>query len=142
MGAGPIITGGLSGRIGRNMVDPRRDDHTGAALGIVAVGHSFGVWLARPSCSRSEPPRSTRRFWPPLTTSPTPNGAPGPSGPTDCGATVASPSAGCCHFDAFGIPAAVALVGALTAASKLIVATRMRGTDHLRAALTVKSNAS
>ncbi|BAS18283.1 major facilitator protein (plasmid) [Arthrobacter sp. Hiyo8] len=32
--------------------------------------------------------------------------------------------------DAFGIPAAVAVVAALTAASGILVATRMRGTDH------------
>ncbi len=34
--------------------------------------------------------------------------------------------------DAFGIPTAVAVVAALTAASGLVVALRMRGDDHLR----------
>lgn len=32
--------------------------------------------------------------------------------------------------DAFGIPTAVAVVAALTAASGILVAVRMRGTDH------------
>jgi len=42
--------------------------------------------------------------------------------------------------DAFGIPAAVGVVGALTAASGLVVAARMRGTDHLRARLPIESS--
>ncbi|MDR7166133.1 MFS family permease [Pseudarthrobacter oxydans] len=32
--------------------------------------------------------------------------------------------------DAYGVPAAIAVVGALTAASGIIVAVRMRGRDH------------
>jgi MFS family permease len=34
--------------------------------------------------------------------------------------------------DAYGIPAAVGVVGALTALSGILVAVRMRGTDHDR----------
>jgi MFS family permease len=44
--------------------------------------------------------------------------------------------------DAFGIPAAVAVVGALTAASGLVVAARMRGTDHLRPGPPAQSSAA
>jgi hypothetical protein len=42
--------------------------------------------------------------------------------------------------DAFGIPTADAVLGALTAASGLIVAARMRGTDHLRPGPRVQSS--
>ena len=36
--------------------------------------------------------------------------------------------------DAYGVPAAVGVVGALTALSGIFVAIRMRGTDHHRTA--------
>jgi MFS family permease len=40
--------------------------------------------------------------------------------------------------DAFGIPTAVAVVAALTAASGIVVAVRMRGTDHIARRPTLK----
>ena len=42
--------------------------------------------------------------------------------------------------DAYGIPAAVGVVGALTALSGILVAVRMRGTDHHRTRLTRRRN--
>lgn len=73
-----------------------------------------------------------------------PNGVPGPSASTACGATVASRSALVSGplADAFGIRAAVAVVGTLTGASGLVVAARMRGTDHLRPGPPAQSSAA
>jgi hypothetical protein len=65
--------------------------------------------------------------------SPTLTGGQDPSASTGSGATAASPSAALLSgllADAYGIPAAAAVVAGLTAASGVIVAVRMRSTDH------------
>ena len=114
-----------------------------AALGIVAFGHSFGIWLTAaillgvgtamvyPTLLAAigdvaHPQWRARsvgayRLW------------------RDGGFAVGALLSGILA-DAFGIPAAVALVGVLTAASGLLVAVRMRGTDHLRAAPPLESS--
>jgi Major Facilitator Superfamily. len=110
-----------------------------AALGMVAFGHSFGVWLAAaillgvgtamvyPTLLAAigdvaHPEWRARsvgiyRLW------------------RDGGFAVGAMLSGVLA-DAFGIPAAVGVVGALTAASGLVVAARMRGTDHPSGAAT------
>jgi MFS family permease len=142
-GAGQLITGGLSDRIGRKWLIVGGIITQAAALGMVAFGHSFGVWFAAaillgvgtamvyPTLLAAigdvaHPQWRARsvgayRLW------------------RDGGFAVGALLSGLLA-DAFGIPAAVALVGALTAASGLVVAARMRFADHLRAALPVESS--
>jgi MFS family permease len=134
-GAGQLITGALSDRIGRKWLIVGGMLVQAAALGMVAVGHSFGVWLVAavllgvgtamvyPTLLAAigdvaHPEWRARsvgiyRLW------------------RDGGFAVGALLSGLLA-DAFGIPAAVAVVGALTAASGLVVAARMRGSDHLR----------
>ena len=142
-GAGQLITGGLSDRIGRKWLIVVGMITQAAALGIVAFGHSFGIWLTAaillgvgtamvyPTLLAAigdvaHPQWRARsvgayRLW------------------RDGGFAVGALLSGILA-DAFGIPAAVALVGVLTAASGLLVAVRMRGTDHLRAAPPLESS--
>ena len=141
--AGHRVTAALSDRVGRKRLIVGGMITQAAALAMVAFGHSFGVWLAAaillgvgtamvyPTLLAAigdvaHPQWRARsvgayRLW------------------RDGGFAVGALLSGLLA-DAFGIPAAVALVGALTAASGLVVAARMRGTDHLRAALPVESH--
>jgi MFS family permease len=142
-GAGQLITGALSDRVGRKWLIVGGMITQAAALGMVAFGHSFGVWLVAaillgvgtamvyPTLLAAigdvaHPEWRARsvgiyRLW------------------RDGGFAVGALLSGLLA-DAFGIPAAVAVVGALTAASGLVVAARMRGTDHLRPGLPVESS--
>ncbi len=133
-GAGQLITGGLSDRFGRKWLIVGGMVVQASALGMVALGHTFGIWLiavillgagtamvyptllaaigdvAHPEWrARSV---GTYRLW------------------RDGGFAVGAVLAGILA-DAFGIPTAVVVVGALTAASGVLVAVRMRGSDHL-----------
>jgi len=142
-GAGQLITGGLSDRVGRKWLIVGGMITQAAALGMVALGHSFGVWLAAaillgvgtamvyPTLLAAigdvaHPLWRARsvgiyRLW------------------RDGGFAVGALLSGLLA-DAFGIPTAVVVVGALTAASGLVVAARMRGTDHLRARQPIESS--
>ena len=132
-GAGQLVTGALSDRYGRKPLIVAGMLIQAAALGMIAVGTGFGIWLiaaillgagtamvyptllaaigdvAHPSWrARSV---GVYRLW------------------RDGGFAVGALLSGVLA-DAYGIPAAVAAVGALTALSGIIVALRMRGTDH------------
>jgi MFS family permease len=133
-GAGQLITGGLSDRFGRKWLIVGGMVVQAAALGMIALGRSFEIWLvavillgagtamvyptllaaisdvAHPEWrARSV---GTYRLW------------------RDGGFAVGAVLSGILA-DAFSIPTAVAVIGVLTAASGVLVAVRMRGTDHL-----------
>ena len=132
-GAAQLVTGALSDRYGRKWLIVGGMLVQAAALGMVAFGTGFGVWLAAaillglgtamvyPTLLAAigdvaHPEWRARsvgiyRLW------------------RDGGFAVGALLAGVLA-DAFGIPAAVAVVGALTGLSGILVAVRMRGTDH------------
>ena len=83
-GAAQLATGAPSDKYGRKWLIVGGMLLQAAALAMIAVGHDFGIWLAR--------------F-----------------------VLIA---------DAYGIPAAVGVVAGLTALSGILVAVRMRSTDH------------
>ena len=102
-GAGQLIADALADRIGRKWLIVSGMIVQVVALAMVAFGHGFGVWLAAAILLGA----GTAMVYPTL-----------------LGGLIA---------DAFDIPAAVAVVAAPTAASGLIVAVPMRGTDHTTA---------
>ena len=132
-GAGQFVTGALSDRYGRKPLIAGGMLVQAAALATVAIGTGFGTWIAaaivlgigtamvyptllaaigdvaHPAWrARSV---GTYRLW------------------RDGGFAVGALLSGLLA-DAYGIPAAVAAVAALTAASGILVAMRMRNTDH------------
>ena len=132
-GAGQLITGALSDRIGRKWLIVGGMIVQSGALMMVAFGHSFTVWLAAATLlgvgtamvyptllaaigDVAHPEWRARsvgvyRLW------------------RDGGFAVGALLSGLLA-DAFAIPAAIAVVAALTAASGLVVAVRMRGTER------------
>jgi MFS family permease len=139
-GAGQLITGGLSDRIGRKWLIVGGMIVQAVALGMVAVGHSFGIWLAAAVLLGA----GTAMVYPTLLAAIGDVAHPEWRARSvgiyrlwrDGGFAVGALLSGLLA-DAFGIPAAVAVVAALTAASGLIVAVRMRGADHHRPVLPV-----
>jgi len=135
-GAGQLITGGLSDRIGRKWLIVGGMIVQAVALGMVAVGDSFGIWLAAAVLLGA----GTAMVYPTLLAAIGDVAHPEWRARSvgayrlwrDGGFAVGALLSGLIA-DAFGIPAAVAVVAALTAASGLVVAVRMRGDDHLRA---------
>ena len=137
-GAGQLVTGALSDRIGRKWLIVSGMIVQAVALAMVAFGHGFGVWLAAAILLGA----GTAMVYPTLLA------AIGDVAPPewrarsvgvyrlwrDGGFAVGALLSGLIA-DAFGIPAAVAVVAALTAASGIIVAVRMRGTDHIERTL-------
>jgi MFS family permease len=133
-GAAQLVTGAMSDKYGRKWMIVGGMLVQSVALGMVAVGTSFGVWLAAaiflglgtalvyPTLLAAigdvaHPEWRARsvgiyRLW------------------RDGGFAVGALLAGVLA-DAFGIPAAVAVVAALTALSGILVGVRMRGSDHL-----------
>jgi predicted MFS family arabinose efflux permease len=133
-GAGQLVTGALSDRYGRKWLIAGGMLVQAVALGMVALGTGFGIWLAAavllglgtamvyPTLLAAigdvaHPQWRARsvgiyRLW------------------RDGGFAVGALLAGILA-DAFGIPVAVAVVGALTALSGILVAVRMRGNDHV-----------
>lgn len=132
-GAGQLFTGAASDRWGRKWFIVAGMIVQAAGLAIVAASHSFGAWLiaavllglgtamvypallaaigdvAHPTWrARSV---GVYRLW------------------RDGGFAVGALLSGLLA-DLYGIPAAIATVAALTAASGLVVAVRMRGSDH------------
>jgi MFS family permease len=139
-GAGQLFTGAASDRWGRKWFIVAGMIVQAAGLAIVASSHSFGPWLfaavllglgtamvypallaaigdvAHPTWrARSV---GIYRLW------------------RDGGFAVGALLSGLLA-DIYGIPAAIATVAALTAASGLVVAIRMRGNDHTMAARTI-----
>jgi len=135
-GAGQLITGGLSDRIGRKWLIVGGMIVQAVALGMVAVGDSFGIWLAAAVLLGA----GTAMVYPTLLAAIGDVAHPEWRARSvgayrlwrDGGFAVGALLSGLIA-DAFGIPAAVAVVAALTAASGLVVAVRMRGDDHIRA---------
>ena len=143
-GAGQLITGALSDRIGRKGLIVGGMIVQAVALGLVAAGDSFGVWLAAAVLLGA----GTAMVYPTLLAAIGDVAHPEWRARSvgayrlwrDGGFAVGALLSGLLA-DAFGIPTAVAVVAALTAASGLVVAVRMRGDDHQhRPELTVKSS--
>lgn len=137
-GAGQLVTGALSDRIGRKWLIVSGMIVQAVALAMVAFGHSFGVWLAAAILLGA----GTAMVYPTLLAAIGDVAHPEWRARSvgvyrlwrDGGFAVGALLSGLIA-DAFGIPAAVAVVAALTAASGLIVAVRMRGTDHIKRTL-------
>ncbi|MFI7483825.1 MFS transporter [Kocuria sp. M1R5S2] len=132
-GAGQLATGALSDRWGRKVFIVTGMLLQAVALGLVAVGSTFAVWLVASVLLGS----GTAMVYPTLLAA-----IGDVAHPTwrarsvgvyrlwrDGGFAVGAVVSGLVA-DAFGIPAAVAVVAALTAASGGVVAVRMRGSDH------------
>lgn len=137
-GAGQLVTGALSDRIGRKWLIVSGMIVQAVALAMVAFGHGFGVWLAAAILLGA----GTAMVYPTLLAAIGDVAHPEWRARSvgvyrlwrDGGFAVGALLSGLIA-DAFGIPAAVAVVAALTAASGLIVAVRMRGTDHIKRTL-------
>ena len=137
-GAGQLVTGALSDRIGRKWLIVSGMIVQAVALAMVAFGHGFGVWLAAAILLGA----GTAMVYPTLLAAIGDVAHPEWRARSvgvyrlwrDGGFAVGALLSGLIA-DAFGIPAAVAVVAALTAASGLIVAVRMRGTDHIERTL-------
>ncbi len=137
-GAGQLVTGALSDRIGRKRLIVSGMIVQAVALAMVAFGHSFGVWLAAAILLGA----GTAMVYPTLLAAIGDVAHPEWRARSvgvyrlwrDGGFAVGALLSGLIA-DAFGIPVAVAVVAALTAASGLIVAVRMRGTDHIKRTL-------
>ncbi|HZK36811.1 MAG TPA: MFS transporter, partial [Aeromicrobium sp.] len=135
-GAGQLITGALSDRIGRKWLIVGGMIVQAVALMMVASGHSFVIWLAAAILLGA----GTAMVYPTLLAAIGDVAHPEWRARSvgvyrlwrDGGFAVGALLSGLLA-DAFGIPAAVAVVAALTAASGLVVAVRMRGTDHTTA---------
>ncbi|NUU32208.1 MFS transporter [Arthrobacter sp. C9C5] len=132
-GAVQLVTGAASDRLGRKWLIAGGMFIQAVGLAIVAAGHGFEIWLLAavllgvgtamvyPTLLAAigdvaHPQWRARsvgiyRLW------------------RDGGFAVGALLSGILA-DAYGIPVAIAVVAALTAASGLIVAVRMRGTDH------------
>ncbi|UKA64731.1 MFS transporter [Arthrobacter sp. FW306-04-A] len=132
-GAGQLVTGALSDRIGRKPLIAGGMLVQSAALALFATGHNFGTWLAAAVLLGT----GTAMVYPTLLAAIGDVAHPVWRARSvgvyrlwrDGGFAVGALLAGFIA-DAFGIPAAVGVVAALTGASGILVAIRMRGTDH------------
>lgn len=132
-GAGQMVTGPLSDRIGRKPLIAGGMLIQAAALAMVAVGHGFGTWLAALVLLGA----GTAMVYPTLLAAIGDVAHPLWRARSvgiyrlwrDGGFAVGALLSGLLA-DAYGIPAAVAVVAAVTALSGIIVAIRMRGSDH------------
>jgi MFS family permease len=132
-GAGQLVTGALSDRYGRKPLIVAGMLVQATALGMVAVGTGFGIWLTAAILLGA----GTAMVYPTLLAAIGDVAHPAWRARSvgiyrlwrDGGFAVGALLSGVLA-DAYGIPAAVAVVGALTALSGIIVALRMRGTDH------------
>jgi predicted MFS family arabinose efflux permease len=132
-GAGQLVTGALSDRIGRKPLIVGGMIVQGAALAMVAVGADFGIWLAAVILLGA----GTAMVYPTLLAAIGDVAHPQWRARSvgiyrlwrDGGFAVGALLSGIIA-DAYGIPAAVGVVAGLTAASGVLVAVRMRSTDH------------
>ncbi|WP_427008797.1 MFS transporter [Pseudarthrobacter sp. H2] len=132
-GAGQLVTGALSDRIGRKPLIVGGMLIQAAALGMTAFGTGFGIWLTAAILLGA----GTAMVYPTLLAAVGDVAHPHWRARSvgiyrlwrDGGFAVGALLSGLLA-DAYGIPTAVAAVGALTAASGIIVAVRMRGSDH------------
>ena len=135
-GAGQLVTGALSDRYGHKPLIVAGMLIQAAALGMIAVGTGFGIWLTAAILLGA----GTAMVYPTLLAAIGDVAHPAWRARSvgvyrlwrDGGFAVGALLSGLLA-DAYGIPAAVAAVaavGALTALSGIIVALRMRGTDH------------
>ena len=132
-GAGQLVTGALSDRIGRKPLIAGGMIVQAVALGMVAVGHGFGIWLAAAVLLGA----GTAMVYPTLLAAIGDVAHPIWRARSvgiyrlwrDGGFAVGALLTGVLA-DAYGIPAAVGVVAVLTGASGVIVAVRMRGRDH------------
>jgi len=133
-GAGQLVTGALSDRIGRKPLIVSGMLVQALALGMVALGQDFGTWLAAVILLGA----GTAMVYPTLLAAIGDVANPGWRARSvgiyrlwrDGGFAVGALLSGIIA-DAYGIPAAVGTVAALTALSGIIVALRMRPADHL-----------
>lgn len=132
-GAGQLITGPLSDRIGRKPLITGGMLVQALALGMVALGNGFGTWLAAVVLLGA----GTAMVYPTLLAAIGDVAHPQWRARSvgiyrlwrDGGFAVGALLSGLIA-DAYGIPAAVIVVAALTALSGIIVAARMRSSDH------------
>ncbi|MEA5453761.1 MFS transporter [Sinomonas sp. JGH33] len=132
-GAGQLVTGAASDRFGRKGLIASGMLVQAIGLGLVAAGTSFGVWLLAAVLLGV----GTAMVYPTLLAAIGDVAHPAWRARAvgvyrlwrDGGFAVGALLSGALA-DLFGIPAAVAVVGALTALSGLVVALRMRPRDH------------
>lgn len=132
-GAGQLVTGALSDRIGRKPLIVGGMLVQAVALGMVAFGAGFEAWLAAAVLLGA----GTAMVYPTLLAAIGDVAHPEWRARSvgiyrlwrDGGFAVGALLSGLIA-DSFGIPAAVAVVGALTGVSGIFVAVRMRGGDH------------
>jgi MFS family permease len=132
-GAGQLVTGPLSDRYGRKTLIVAGMLVQAAALGLVAAGTGFTIWLTAAILLGT----GTAMVYPTLLAAIGDVAHPAWRARAvgiyrlwrDGGFAVGALLSGLLA-DAYGIPAAVAAVATLTALSGIIVALRMRGTDH------------
>lgn len=132
-GAGQLVTGALSDRIGRKPLIVGGMLVQAIALGMVAFGAGFETWLAAAVLLGA----GTAMVYPTLLAAIGDVAHPEWRARSvgiyrlwrDGGFAVGALLSGIIA-DAYGIPAAVAVVAALTGVSGVVVAVRMRGADH------------
>ncbi|MHC6593293.1 MFS transporter [Arthrobacter sp. C152] len=132
-GAGQLVTGALSDKYGRKPLITAGMLVQAAALAMVALGTDFGTWLAAVVMLGA----GTAMVYPTLLAAIGDVAHPEWRARSvgiyrlwrDSGFAVGALLSGVIA-DAFGIPAATAAVAVLTAASGVVVAVRMRRTDH------------
>jgi MFS family permease len=135
-GAGQLITGALSDRIGRKGLIVGGMIVQSGALMMIAYGHTFTVWIAADILLGA----GTAMVYPTLLAAIGDAARPEWRARSvgvyrlwrDGGFAVGAVLSGLLA-DAYGIPVAVAVVSVLTAASGLVVAMRMGGTDRTAA---------
>ncbi|BCT74290.1 MFS transporter [Sinomonas cyclohexanicum] len=141
-GAGQLVTGALSDRYGRKPLIAGGMLVQGAALALIAVASSFGPWLAGVILLGA----GTAMVYPTLLAAIGDVAHPSWRARSvgiyrlwrDGGFAVGALLSGLIA-DACGVPTAVGVVAAITAASGIVVALRMRGGDHRPAPTTTAS---
>lgn len=132
-GAGQLVTGPLSDRVGRKPLIAGGMLVQALALALVAIGQDFGIWLTAVVLLGA----GTAMVYPTLLAAIGDVAHPAWRARSigiyrlwrDSGFAAGALLSGLVA-DAYGIPAAVMTVAALTAASGVLVALRMRETDH------------